>query len=227
MNHTKPPGEETPLLDRLDPLLDRLEQLAWLKEVPRTGWVLRGVERPESVADHSWGTAQLCLLLAPAGVDRFRAVAMAVVHDIAEVETGDIPRRASADAQPLSTVRKEQLEEAALERLCRDGLDVPGGISPDLASVGELWREYARGETETARFVRDMNLIDMCLQAVVYERGRRYDPEENQQAFPDYPRLEEFFATSRSRFCTILGKRLFGALELRYQKILGEGHGET
>ncbi|POR05475.1 hypothetical protein AU468_00960 [Alkalispirochaeta sphaeroplastigenens] len=210
----------------LGALLDRLERFAELKEVARTGWVLRGVERPESVADHSWGTAQLCLVLAPPEVDPFRAVAMAVVHDIAEVDTGDIPRRVSPDARTIPEDVKEELEAAALEALCGETGTVPGVGSPDLAVLGELWREYARGVTETARFVRDMNLVDLCLQAVVYERGHRYDPEENRQAFPDYSRLEEFFATSGPRFCTPLGKALFRALELRYQEILGEGHGE-
>lgn len=90
----------------LDTLLARLEMIAGLKDVARSGWVLRGIERPESVADHSWGTAYLCLLLAPAGIDRERSVAMALVHDLAEVETGDIPRRVAREAQPVSPEEK-------------------------------------------------------------------------------------------------------------------------
>ena len=54
-----------------------------LKERVRTGWELRGVSAPESVADHAWGTAFLCLLYAGvAGVDGNRACQMAVVHDV-------------------------------------------------------------------------------------------------------------------------------------------------
>lgn len=52
---------------------------------------MRGVETPESVADHSWGTALLVLMCAPAGLDVSRALAMATVHDLAEARVGDIP----------------------------------------------------------------------------------------------------------------------------------------
>lgn len=61
-----------------------------------------------------------------------------------------------------------------------------------------------------------MNLVDMCLQAVIYERARRYDPAKNGENFPDYQRLDEFFATSRDRFATELGRNLFSAIRSRY-----------
>ena len=68
-----------------------MERLAYLlrayrlKEQVRTGWTLRGVTPAESVADHAWGTALLCLLFADeAGVDRAEATEIALVHDLAE-----------------------------------------------------------------------------------------------------------------------------------------------
>ncbi|HMV69905.1 MAG TPA: HD domain-containing protein, partial [Myxococcota bacterium] len=61
-----------------------------LKALPRAGWVRRGVEAPESVAAHSWGVAWLVLALAPPEIDRGRALTYAVLHDLAEVRTGDI-----------------------------------------------------------------------------------------------------------------------------------------
>ena len=55
--------------------LDTLRTLYRLKDEPRTGWKIRGVVEPESVADHSWATAPLCLLYADeADVDRDHAV---------------------------------------------------------------------------------------------------------------------------------------------------------
>ena len=83
--------------------------------------------------------------------------------------------------------------------------------------VGELWREYEGAASPAARFVRDMNLIDMCLQAYVYERDKRYDPAAEEQVFPDYPRMGEFFETSRSRLSTALGRRLHAMIEERYR----------
>ena len=61
-----------------------------LKHTPRTGWVRTGVPEPESIADHMYRTALMALLYAPPDVDRNRAVAMALCHDLAEAIAGDI-----------------------------------------------------------------------------------------------------------------------------------------
>lgn len=201
----------------IDALVNRLEELGRLKDVHRTGWVLRGVKDPESVADHSWGTAQLCLLLAPPHIDRCRAAAIATVHDLAEVETGDIPRRAAPHMQPVSPEEKDRRERAAITRLTTS----PDGTA-SWSTLYELWDEYARGTTDEARFVRDMNLIDMCLQALTYQREQRYDPREKQANFPDHQHLDEFFATARDRLVTREGRELFLAIKSRYEDIRGK-----
>jgi putative hydrolase of HD superfamily len=66
-----------------------------------------------------------------------------------------------------------------------------------------------------------MNLIDMCLQALFYERnGRRAEPptriEPAGGASAGWEALDEFFETARSRFETDMGARLFAAVESRY-----------
>ena len=219
-------------------LLSRMETFIRLKDVLRSGWELRGISQPESVADHSWGTAMLCLLLAPPELDRARTVAIALVHDLAEVETGDIPRRMRNDARAVTPEEKALRERQAIDRLTSGTLhgtrswtasaplleDEPPSGAP-LEEVSALWEEYESGRSPEARFVRDMNLIDMCLQALVYERDRRYDPDAENEAFPEYRRLDEFFATSRGRITTELGGSLFEAIESRYHGIRDEGEG--
>lgn len=211
----------------LHKLLDRAIEYTELKDVERSGWVLRGVENPESVADHSWGTAQLCLLFAPHArverdlpqLDPHRAVSMALVHDLAEVRVGDIPRR--ADADPGSVVAKTRQETAAIMHLTStDGLDDDTPAALSLHLVNDLWQEYEEGSSAAARFVRDMNLIDMCLQALVYERDHRYDADSGEDAFPDYPRMDEFFETSRARFGTAIGRHIHRMVESRYREIV-------
>ncbi len=206
------------------PLLDRLEAIARLKDVSRTGWVLRGVREPESVADHSWGTAQLCLMLSPPELDRARTVMIALVHDLAEVEVGDIPRRVAASAQPVSEDEKELRELDAIRRLTRVvGTETrTDNLGESFRELQDLWEEYSRGDTAEARFVRDMNLVDMCLQAVIYQRDGRYDPETGREHFPDYEYLDEFFATSCDRFTTATGRELYDALRLRYEALRDE-----
>ena len=69
-----------------------VEALGRLKEVPRTGWLDRGIPvgETESVADHSFGVALLGWLLAPDELDRARVVELALIHDLAESVVGDV-----------------------------------------------------------------------------------------------------------------------------------------
>jgi len=71
-----------------------------------------------------------------------------------------------------------------------------------------LWEEYEAAKTATARFVRDMNLCDMCAQALLYTSNRR-----------STSRLDEFFETSRPRLSTATGKRLHRQIEERYRAL--------
>ena len=65
-----------------------------------------------------------------------------------------------------------------------------------------------------------MNLVDMCLQAFIYERDERYDPDSDAEAIPDYPRMSEFFETSRSRCTTFIGMTLHHMAEERYRELV-------
>jgi putative hydrolase of HD superfamily len=156
-----------------------------LKERPRSGWGLRGIEDAESVADHAWGTALLCLLFADeAGVDRTEAIEIALVHDLAEAEIGDLPSLADVDARPVGPEAKARLEARAMAALAA----LPLGPGAEL--VQARWRAYEERDGAAARFVRDMNLVDMALQALAYaEAGRGPAPGA----------LDEFVASARAR----------------------------
>lgn len=175
-----------------------------LKDEIRSGWELRGVREPESVSDHSWGTAYLVLLYADqAGADRSRSLEIAVVHDLAEALTGDIPSRHRTLGEGAS--KKYRAERDAMERLTAR-YDSDAG-----ARVRGLWAEYEARHTIEARFVRDMNLIDMCLQAYVYESDGRYEDVPNPN-FREFSGLDEFFATTAPRLDLPLGRELFAEL---------------
>ncbi len=130
-----------------------------LKELERTGWVRAGVEAPESVAAHSWGVAWLVLVLCPPHLDLERALAMAVLHDLAEVRTGDITPHCG-----ISPERKSTAERRALQ-----GMLV--GL-PRASQLNGLWAECEQRRSLEARFVRACDKLDMALQATRYaERG--------------------------------------------------------
>ena len=84
-------------------LLAALSRAAVLKTTPRHCWTEPG--RRESVADHSWRTALMAMLLT--GIEDFRGlnmdrvIRMCLIHDLGEAFTGDIPafKKQETDAE--------------------------------------------------------------------------------------------------------------------------------
>lgn len=181
-----------------------------LKDRTRTGWELRDIEEPEDVAAHSWGTAYLCLVVGQQedGIEVNHAVAMAVVHDLAESITGDPPRRYDGEAH-VDLEDKEDEERAAMDELL-------AGMDAD--RIRELWEEYEARETSEARFVKDMDLIDMALQALLYETEQRYDPDADNPHFNEYEHLDEFMVSAEDRLRSETAKELFEEIEQRYEE---------
>ncbi len=97
-------------------LLEALIELQTLDRVPRTGYLLHGVSDPESVSEHSWHLVFLVWSLAPRcpGVKTHRAMELALVHDVAEVRTGDLPSTAS---RYFPAGAKTQGETAAFDEI--------------------------------------------------------------------------------------------------------------
>lgn len=182
-----------------------------LKDEPRVGWRLRSVAAPESVADHSWGTALLCMMFArEAGVDEHEALRIALVHDLAEAETGDIAARENPADRDVSIDEKAELELAAMNSLLH-GVD---------HGLREAWERYENRSTPAAVFVRDMNLIEMCLQALFYERERRYATTPGDEGV-----LDEFFRSAEARLTTDLARNLFAAVAEAYRDAQQAGDG--
>lgn len=147
-----------------------------LKGVRRAGWALRGVEPAarESVADHSLGVAALVMLLADGHgprLDSARALRMALIHDLGEARVGDL-----TPSDGVSADEKHRQEAAAFR-------DIVEGL-PDRDAMVELFEEYEAGETAEARFVRQVDKLEMALQAAHY-RAQGHDG------------LEEFFQSAR------------------------------
>lgn len=140
-------------------LRTRLLECLALKALPRAGWVRVGVDRPESVAAHSWGVAWLVLALCPPDLDRLRALEIAIVHDLPEVRVGDLTPH--DDVTPDD---KHAAELQALEALA-EGL-------PDGERLVALWREYEAAQTPEARFVKACDKLDMALQAAAYQAAQ-------------------------------------------------------
>lgn len=130
--------------------------VAALKRMPRTGWVQRGVPDPESVAAHSFGVAALAAVTASAaGADPARAVLVAVIHDVAEALTGDL-----TPADGVTAATKRRREEQAARRILAE-------VDPD-GTLMSAWLDYAEQRTPEGRLVKDLDKVDMALQAHAY-----------------------------------------------------------
>lgn len=136
---------------------DNLLEMLELKQLSRTGWVRSGVENPESVAAHSWGMAVLALRLAPKELNLERVLSLCLVHDLPEVRIGDLT--------PYDdTSNKAELEHKAMSDMAPQWLS--------------LFEEYEAGETAEAKFVKQIDKLDMGLQAIMYQTKQDIALEE-------------------------------------------------
>jgi putative hydrolases of HD superfamily len=163
-----------------------------LKSVPRTGWLDRGVPplQVESVADHSLGVAILawgCALQLRAdgvAIDPERVLMLAILHDLAEAEAGDVPpydpaaipdehepaaRRAFLETRhrrdPNRDAAKRREEDAAVRGL----LDrLPGATR---SALEEVWDDLRQGTSNEARFVKQVDRLETFLQSRRYLRA--------------------------------------------------------
>lgn len=174
-------------------LLELLLELQTLDRIPRSGYFLRGISDCESIAEHTCQLALLVWLLAAdePGLDRSKAVELALMHDLAELRIGDLPRTASA-------YLPSEVKHAAERKAAADIL------APADPRAQALYDEYDRGETREARFVKACDKLQLMIKVTVYERwGQRGLAEfwSNPANFPpsDFAAVEKLFGELRER----------------------------
>jgi len=151
-------------------LLRFFKRAGRLKTEPRLGWFVKlGLERPESVADHSYRAALLAMVFADArGLDAEKAVRMALLHDLAEAVVGDsIPGQ-------MSPSEKKRSESAAMKSILAD---LPSKLAVRYAAI---WNEYEEGRTRVAKLVKHMDKLEMAIQAAEYKEE---DPKRDVSEF--------------------------------------------
>jgi len=184
-------------------MLSTLLELQRLKRLDRTGWVLRGLAPgAESVAAHSYGVAFTAMLLADevrargVEVDVERVLRVALLHDLAEARTGDMPRTM---ALYYGAEARASAERAAFADMVRD---LEARRAADYAALHE---DYEARESLEARLVKAADVLDLLAQALVFERAGARE-------------LGEFWEGARERNFNLTGAagevvaELFGAL---------------
>ncbi len=128
-----------------------------LKTIKRTGWKRHKIPGPESVADHSFRVAFMSMILADRlNVDALKLIKMGLIHDMAESITGDI----TPDCGILPKEKHVMEKEAFLALF---------GKLPDGSELLDLWLEYEEQKSPEARALKNIDKLEMAVQAVEYQ----------------------------------------------------------
>lgn len=180
---------------------DQLKEIAQIagdfKLLKRSGWVFHKVKNPESVADHSWGLTFLAMMYAPKHLDKLKCLELAIIHDLAEIEVGDITPR-----DGVSSIEKNKLEMLAMKKIVNR-------ISTPLTHVLELFQELEEQKTEESQFIKQLDKIEVVLQAYYYVS----------QGFMEPDVYQEFYNTSKNKIHLPYLMQLFNKLATHYDDI--------
>ncbi|WP_134681902.1 HD domain-containing protein [Paracoccus ravus] len=151
---------------------DMAGQIAFLAEADRLKSVLRAstlgdASRRENSAEHSWHLALYALVMAPLageGVDIGRVIRMLILHDLVEIDAGDVPIH-SQNGAAHSAAAQLALEEAAADRLF--GL-LPVEQGRELRA---LWDEFEANQSADAVFAKSLDRAQPVMQNIASGGG--------------------------------------------------------
>lgn len=153
---------------------NRLEQqLAFLTEADKLKSTLRATQlcdgsRRENSGEHSWHIALYAMILSEHSnrkINTARVINMLLIHDLVEIDAGDVPIHASYDE-----AKQHAIETAAANRIF--------GLLPDdqRNELLALWHEFEAAESDDAIFAKSIDRV----QPVVANL------ETNGGSWPDY-----------------------------------------
>ncbi|MCD6176685.1 MAG: HD domain-containing protein [Candidatus Cloacimonetes bacterium] len=147
----KPDNDET--------VINVFQSFLRLKSLYRQGWLQHNVpeNKTESVADHSFGIAMLALLLCPQELDKLKVLEIALLHETGECIIGDL-----TPVDNFTDEEKSQMELKAVEKIL-------GQLSDGKRLIG-LWKEFEHETSEEGKFVRQLDKLEMGLQAKVFTK---------------------------------------------------------
>ncbi len=142
---------------------DFIYECGQLKKNPRSGWLSIGIKDCESIAEHSWRTAVIGMLLAKLEkADESKVIRLCLLHDLHEARIGDLN---------YISARYVKKDSARAARGITEGLFCA-------KEVESLMREFFAQKTKEAVVAKDADLLDMIAQAREYvDAGNKYAQE--------------------------------------------------
>jgi putative hydrolase of HD superfamily len=138
-----------------------LRKIDFILELEKLKGILRktrpvGLDRYENSAEHSWQTSLTALVLldeAPTDIDALKVLKMLLIHDVVEIDAGDVFVYDTAARLAVA-----QQEAEAAKRIF-GMLDSP--LGDELLS---LWHEFEDRETAESKFAKAVDRINPVLQ---------------------------------------------------------------
>ena len=136
-----------------EPISSLKNKLDFILEIEKLKAVLRktrphGQKRFENSAEHSWQTALAAVLFMPDHLDGFKVLKMLLIHDVVEIDTGDVFVYDDQERQDIV-----EAESKAAERIFGI-LDDP--LSSELLS---LWQEFEDRASPEAVYAKALDRL--------------------------------------------------------------------
>ncbi len=152
-------------VERLSQQIRFVVEIDKLKSVLRQTWLM-DASRRENDAEHSWHLAVLAVLLAEHAaeqdLDLLRAVKMALLHDVVEIDAGD-----TYVYDPVAAMDQSQRERKAADRIFQI-------LPPDQAQEFRgLWDEFEARQTPEARYAAALDRLQPFLHNY-YTQGKTW-----------------------------------------------------
>jgi len=141
---------------------DRLaQQIAFLVEADKLKSVMRrtplvDLSRLENSAEHSWHLVLTMMVMreyGPAGIDWMRVLEMVAVHDLVEIDAGDVSAY-DVDALAAKAVREQAAADRIFDLLPAD----------QQRHFRQLWDEFEAQATPEARFANAVDRLQPLIQ---------------------------------------------------------------
>ena len=148
--------------------MDLLKQINFIKEIDKLKYIQRKTRlfnsnRHENDAEHSWHLAMMAIVLAEHSdqpVDLLKVVKMVLIHDIVEIDSGDVFIYDTAKDH-INTAD----ERIAARRIF--GL-LPSEQAEEFIAI---WEEFEEGATAEAKFAKAMDRLEPLLQNASNDGG--------------------------------------------------------
>lgn len=164
------------------------------KRLLRSGWVREKIKDPESVAEHSFRVSVFAMVMSDKlnpNLDKNKLIKMALLHDLAEVITGDTV----TDRWDLIDVKKRNERESIEENGIKEIFDK---IDREDEFVS-IFHEMISRLTPEAKAFFQLDKLEMAFQAFEYEEEQGKN-------------LEEFFVTASLYIKEPLLKKIFNQI---------------